>query len=321
MQRTATLPVAAIVPTRNRPTVLARTLDSLRAQNSLPAQLIVVDASEGESTRAVVFAFAGRVRARNCQVRYEPAQRVGAAAQRNQGVALARQPMICFFDDDIVFFADCLARLWEALRSDERLGGVNALIINQLYQPPRFVSRWMFRMMAGSKQVSYAGRVIGPAINLLPEDRNELPTIVPVDWLNLGCTLYRREALPDPAFAGYFTGYSLMEDLTLSLAVAKQWKLANVRDARIFHDSAAGAHKDKLVARSRMELVNRHRVMTEVLGRRNTVDYAKLASWECFQLLACALRQRASPTFWKIFCGKLLGTYDILVSRFERMAG
>ncbi len=58
--------------------------------------------------------------------------------------------------------------------------------------------------------------------------------MVPVEWLNTTCTLYRREALPDPPFLSHFTGYSLMEDLALSLTVGKRWKLANARGLRIF---------------------------------------------------------------------------------------
>jgi cellulose synthase/poly-beta-1,6-N-acetylglucosamine synthase-like glycosyltransferase len=315
-----TLPISGIVPTAGRPGVLARTLQSLRAQFVLPTELIIVDASCDKSTRAVASAFAAEVEAEGCRVLWEPAMLGGAAAQRNQGVALAQQPVICFFDDDIIFGQDCIARLWRALQSDPSLGGVNAMITNQLYRPPRVLSRWMFRLMAGRAQASYAGRVLGPAVNLLPEDRDDLPDVVPVEWLNLGCTLYRYKALPDPVFGGCFTGYSLMEDLALSLAVGRNWKLANVRSARIYHDSRPGAHKDEPVARSRMELVNRHHVMTEVLQRRSRADYARLALWECFQLAVCAIQRRADLTFWRVLRGKLLGLRDILMGRPERAA-
>jgi glycosyltransferase involved in cell wall biosynthesis len=316
-----TVPISGIVPTGGRSDVLARTLESLRAQFVLPVELIIVDASCNESTREVVSTFSAQVEAEGCRVLWKPAMQAGAAAQRNQGVGLAEQPVICFFDDDIIFGQNCIARLWSALQSDPSLGGVNAMITNQFYRPPRFFSRWIFRLMAGRARGSYAGRVLGPAVNLLPEDRDDLPEVVPVEWLNLGCTLYRCEALPDPVFANHFTGYSLMEDLALSLAVGRNWKLANVRSARIYHDSRPGAHKDEPVARSRMELVNRHHVMTEVLQRRSRADYARLALWECFQLAVCAIQQRASLTFWRMLRGKLLAFHDILVDRPERAGG
>jgi len=84
---------------------------------------------------------------------------------------------------------------------------------------------------------------------------------------------------------------------------------------------ANGAHKDEPVARSRMELVNRHHVMIEVLRRRSPADYARLALWECFQLVICAIQKRGGLTFWRIFRGKLLGVYDILMARSKRAPG
>ena len=98
------------------------------------------------------------------------------------------------------------------------------MITNQRYQPPGHVSRSIFSMDGMEndfRQESHAGKILGPAINLLPEDSDKLPAVVQVQWLNTTCTLYRREALPKPPFPDNFTGYSLMEDLCLSLTVAR----------------------------------------------------------------------------------------------------
>jgi GT2 family glycosyltransferase len=197
-----------------------------------------------------------------------------------------------FMDDDIILEPLCFARLWSALESDPHLGGVNAMITNQRYQTPGRISRFVFRMMAGRAERSYAGRVLGPAVNLLPEDGDDLPEIVPVEWLNTTCTLYRREALPDPPFPDHFKGYSLMEDLTLSLTVGKQWKLANARTARIYHDSQPGTHKSDPALLAEMQLINRHFVMTRILGRDRFSDYLKLVLFELFSM-ASSLQSRS----------------------------
>ena len=173
------------------------------------------------------------------EVVWQAAQTRGAASQRNQGVQECQHAVIGFFDDDILFEPDCIARLWRALQSDAGLGGVNAMITNQRYQPPGRVSRLMFRLMAGRPEASYAGHVLGPAVNLLPEDRDDLPEVVPVEWLNTTCTLYRREALPQPPFPDHFTGYSLMEDLSSVADGGEALAAGKRRTARIFHDFAA----------------------------------------------------------------------------------
>jgi glycosyltransferase involved in cell wall biosynthesis len=294
------------VATRNRAASLVRTLESLRAQEILPAELIVIDGSSDAASRYALEAITAEWPA-CCAVTWQPAQRLGAAVQRNQGVALAQAPFVWFFDDDIVFQSECVVRLWEAMSSNPSVGGVGATIVNQRYQAPGAVSRTLFSLLHGRREASYAGRVIGPAVNLLPEDREDLPELVPVEWLNTTCTIYRRSALPTPPFDSVFTGYSLMEDVTLSLRVGREWKLMNARTARVFHDSQPGEHKSSVSALAEMELVNRHYVMTEVLGRTGIADHCRLVLWEAFQLAGCALGARSRPTLPAVCRGKVSG--------------
>jgi GT2 family glycosyltransferase len=301
------VPICAVVPTINRGPVLERTLSSLEAQSALPAQLIVVDGSADDQSRKIVETWSTKLRA-IMSVSWQKAATLGAAAQRNQGIASANQPFIWFFDDDILFEPECVLRLWRALESDPGIGGVSAMITNQHYQKPGLISRMMFAMLHGCIETTYAGRVIGPAINLLPDDRDDQPEVVPVEWLNTTCTIYRRKALPNPAFDSVFTGYSLMEDLTLSLRVAKTWRIANARTARIFHDSQPGAHKASAAALSQMDLVNRHYVMTTILGRKGLRDYLGLLLWEVFQLISVVASRTNRRNFMEIYRGKWRAT-------------
>lgn len=303
------LPVEVVIPTRNRAAVLRRTLESLAEQPVQPARVVVVDASDDEATHSLCVSES--IPGLDSDVAWCAAEVVGAASQRNQGVRQCTQPVIGFFDDDILLAADCFVRLWRALHCNLHPGGVNAMITNQHYHPLGFVSHALFRFMAGQTEPSYAGRVLGPAVNILPEDRDDLPEVVPVEWLNTTCTLYRREALPNPPFPEHFTGYSLMEDVALSLTVGKHWKLANARTARIHHDSQPGTHKSDPKTVAKMQLLNRHYVMTQIMGRNRVADYLKLIVYELFTLLSSqqspagravlgpVLRGKASA-FWQI---------------------
>lgn len=306
------IPASAVIPTRHRAQVLARTLDSLLAQQSLPSELIVVDASEDDETRKEVEAFSVKAGA-DCRVRWFRAGAAGAAVQRNQGVAAATQPVIWFLDDDILFEPECVTRLWRAFQSSPDIGGVNAMIINQRYHEPGLASRCVFRLLGG-KGPGFAGRVLGPAVNLLPEDREDLPEVVPVEWLNTTCTLYRRESLPEPPFSSHFTGYSMMEDLTLSLIVARKWRLANARTARIFHDSQPGGHKSDPEELARMQLLNRHYVMTQVLHRRGVVAWARLCLWEVFGLVSSGLTRQGLKSLLPSLRGRFSAIMQIIRS-------
>src|SRR6185369_17859602 len=96
------IPTSAVVPTRNRAAVLGRTLESLSAQEIVPAELIVIDGSTDTGSKQVVEQYA-RQWSSHSTVVWQAAAQLGAAAQRNQGVGISSQPFIWFFDDDILF--------------------------------------------------------------------------------------------------------------------------------------------------------------------------------------------------------------------------
>jgi glycosyltransferase involved in cell wall biosynthesis len=306
------LPVSAIVPTRDRAAILRRMLQSLARQSAQPIEMVVVDASTTDETAELC---RENISGLLTRIDYHRAFETGAAAQRNQALAHATQKAVLFLDDDITFEADCVELLWKAFDGDAQLGGVSAMITNQRYFPPGFVSRTLFRLLDGRAQESYAGQCIGPALNLLPEDRDDLPDIVGVEWLPTGCTLYRREAFPEPAFAKHFEGYSMMEDVALSLTVGRKWKLANARRARIFHDSQPGVHKDNKATVSHMELINRHYVMTRVLGRRRVSDYLKLMLLESFGIGSSLTSFYGWRTLPAVLSGKVSALWTMITTR------
>jgi GT2 family glycosyltransferase len=307
------LPISLIIATRNRSTRLLKTLMSLSEQSALPAEVIVIDASNTLFINTVDNACVlHRLFERLFCVK---AISVGAAAQRNQGVQLAQLPFVGFCDDDIDFQPDCINNLWAAIQEDSTIGGVGVTIVNQRYQPPGMLSRMLFTLLHGRHENSFAGRVIGPAVNLLPEDRDTLPAVVATEWLNTTCTLYRREALPNPPFETVFTGYSLMEDLALSLKVSQRWRLVNARTARIFHDSQPADYKSDISSLAAMELVNRHYIMTQVLGRTGIAAYCRLFVWESFQLASCILHSPRRLILCRTLFGKMKGIVEIWKSK------
>ena len=309
-----TLPISAVVATCDRAKPLKTMLDSLTRQSVQPLEMIIVDGSSNDDTKKLC---QSRFDGLDTNLIYHRAVTIGAAAQRNQGMQFATQEVIWLLDDDIVFEPNCLAKLWQALQSDSRLGGVNAMITNQKYLPPGKFSSRLFRLLHDRSEVSYAGKCIGPGLNLLPEDNPILPEVVKVEWLNTTCVLYRREALPQPLFASLFEGYSLMEDLSLSLTVGKRWRLANARTARIFHDSQSGRHKSDRAAIAQMELVNRHYVMTQILERRTLRDYFKLAILQLFSIAASLVDYKGWLNLPVVIWGKIKAIAVIVNSDYK----
>ena len=306
------IPVSAIVATKDRAGVLQRMVETLLAQSEIPAELIIVDASVNDATELLAIGpFAGL----GFKVLYLRASVMGAAVQRTQGIRASSQPYIWFLDDDIILEDHCTSRLWGGFRSRPDIGAVNAMITNQKYTSPGTVTRLMYWCMHGKRLHSYAGMVIGPAWNLLPEDDDRLPDYVEVEWLNTGCTMYNKAALPDPVFPDLFKGYSMLEDLTLSVRIAKTHRLLNARTARIYHDSQYGSYKSNVSEMARMELVNRHYVMTRVLNRTGVGSLLKLFVFECFGVASGLQSARGWSVIGKVVWGKLRGINDILFHR------
>ncbi|MFN0030360.1 MAG: glycosyltransferase family 2 protein [Acidimicrobiales bacterium] len=95
--------VSVVIPTWNRRTVLARTVNSALAQRGVNVEVIVVDDGSADDTATAMGALADRgVRL----IRHE--QSVGVADARNAGLAVATAPWVAFLDDDDLWSPDKL---------------------------------------------------------------------------------------------------------------------------------------------------------------------------------------------------------------------
>jgi glycosyltransferase involved in cell wall biosynthesis len=304
------IPVSVIIPTYNRVSSLKSTLNSFGKQIVQPQEIIVIDASDNELTKELCCD--RKIEQLSSILLWHKAESKGAAVQRNQGFFESKNSFILFADDDIFLEPNCISLLWEAMFSESNIGGVNAMITNQRYVPLGRISNIIAALLSGKKLASYAGMCIPPVWAFLPDDNETLPKLVHVDWLNLGATLYRKEALPSPPFQKHFTGYSLMEDLTLSLIVGKKWKLYNVRKAKIFHDSQPGDYKSNVFNLSKMEFANRYYIMTTILEQRSLNAHFKFLIFQLFQVSSTLNGKQGWKNIFYVIAGKASGLWSIL---------
>src|SRR5262245_16886500 len=86
--------VSVVIPTRNRASLLERTLRSVLAQRMGDLEVVVVDDGSTDDTTSV----AGAADVRVAVVRNQTPE--GVSAARNRGIAAARGSWIAFCDDD-----------------------------------------------------------------------------------------------------------------------------------------------------------------------------------------------------------------------------
>lgn len=132
--------VAVVIPTHDRPDLLAEALRSVLAQTLPPQEVVVVDDLGHEQTRVAV---AGIQASTGIAIRYlhRVAGPKGASASRNAGAALASAGYVAFLDDDDLweprFLADAIGMAeasstelvvsWLATSSDGVLGSGPAM--------------------------------------------------------------------------------------------------------------------------------------------------------------------------------------------------
>ena len=107
------VPVSVIIPVRNGEAFVADAVESVLAQQDVPAELIVVDDGSTDSTPEVLARFGGRITLDSSEGR-------GVSAARNRGIALAQGELLVFLDADDLLPPHYLARFVEAAAAAPR---------------------------------------------------------------------------------------------------------------------------------------------------------------------------------------------------------
>lgn len=258
------------VCTRNRPQAVADFLESVREQTMVPEMVLIVDASDGKATETVVRELAdGGMLGQGLQyLRVVPAAR-GLTRQRNLALRLVRQPLIAFFDDDVILDPACLERMAAVHR---RLGdvavGVGAYIENERLDPPAL---WRLRRLTGIVSTLAPGRYCRSGFSTPWGFMPPSGAMRAGDWLPGGATMWRTEPARAVGFEDRFAGYGSGEDLDFSLRIGRLGQLVVAGDARVLHLKADGGRPDGYEAGYR-GLANHYHIHRWSLPRRRRRD-------------------------------------------------
>ena len=239
------LTVAAIIPTKNRPGLLASIVERLLAQTATIDELVIVDQSDTDEGRVAVRRALEAVPASRRPALDHVWDREinGAAAARNVAFDRARSDVLLCVDDDMEPGPDAIERLLAHLAAEPKLAAVTPVITN--YEAPalphRLVSQMFFRGPFRDDRQPVYWRGAG-----------QRERLVDVGMLGAGMIAIRRTALVDIRFDARYRGASLGEDLDLSWALrARGGTLAIATDAHVIHRKAprpASRHEEAMLA-------------------------------------------------------------------------
>lgn len=115
-------PSSLIIPSRNRPRLLAETVRSVLRGACVPSELIIVDQSDAHGLQAPV---TGDSR---CVIRHVRSVGVGPSRARNEGILLAQSELVAFLDDDMLVHPEWYRALIGGLVSAGRRGVVTGAV-------------------------------------------------------------------------------------------------------------------------------------------------------------------------------------------------
>lgn len=144
--------LSVIIPTKYRPAVVERTVESVFRQTVLPWQVIIIDQSSTEETQQRIeklYATAPSPLQQNTRLSYlHDATVVGAAEARNRGMDLAEGNTWLFLDDDVRLEPEFIEHLLDVYDRYPAASGVSGVFTN--YLSPSWVRRaWSRAFLCG----------------------------------------------------------------------------------------------------------------------------------------------------------------------------
>ena len=266
--------VSIIVPTRDRPRWLARTLLSALAQRTVDCEIIVVD----DGSRTPVAELLAPSAARQLTVlRNERSE--GVAAARNRGIRAAAAPWVAFLDDDDVWAPAKLERqLDEAADADYAF--TNGVTIDE------------------------SGQVLSH--DQIPEPDTDLhAAMLAANRVPCGCSNVIARTSVAKSVGGFDSDFSALADWDFHIRLSAAGRGAAIRDALVAYTLHSGnMHRDEaLLAADLRSLERKHALARAALGVGG-IDYRWWLSWRAGAQRAAGELRGAARSYW------LLGRRD-----------
>lgn len=256
-----------VIPTRDRPAVLGRAIESVRDQTDGTWELIIVDDGSAPPAARAVQTLVDRVAGLRL---IRLAESAGAAEARNTGLREARGAYVAFLDDDDVWRPRFLERMTGTLEAN-----------------PAAVLAYCQRAIQ-----SEAGEDV-PTLPDLTGDPDPLAVLVNGNFIDTSTALVRRAPLE--AVGGFDPELPRLQDWDLWLRLARDSRFVRVDEALVVSHTTPGGISDdpgRLVEACRL-LAARRPTELRLRGRARSDFHYALATF----LMVGGARTAALPHF------------------------
>lgn len=236
---------AVIICTRNRPSDLHTTLESVVDQQGAEHRsVLIVDASDPAvqtQNRKVVDHLGTET-----WTHYEYNGQPSSSRQRNYGIdeLSSSVEIVHFIDDDVTVEDEYFSELTQVLRQYPEVGGVGGMVVEpERTCPSTAAERIKYLFLLGHPS---QGRILlsGCTTSSQYPTQNGASNLHTTEWLN-GCSSYCRSLLDRHRFDETMIGYSMLEDLDLSYRISRETRLVVQPKARLLHRRSDQNRYDK----------------------------------------------------------------------------
>ncbi len=323
-----------VVCTYMRPQPLLDLLESVKIQTRYPNEILIVDGSTNEETKAIltfnVF--------ENLQYCLVEANQRGLTKQRNLGVSKVSSgsEIICFLDDDTVLEKNYFEEIINAFASDANIVGVGGVAINEnfwtkkdpsvSYNPKKHYEFEGYVYPEGLRNI--VRNYLGLQSNLPPGRMPEYShgktcgfpltgKIYEVDLLVGMSFAFKKSIFKHIGFSTYFEGYGLYEDADFSIKAQRFGKNVMTTKAQLshFHNPAGRPNQYRYG-----KMVVRNGWYVWRLKYPNPSIVAKF-KWHAITLVLAGIRMLNIVTTNKRkealteFLGRMIGWFSLFLSK------
>jgi len=288
--------ISIIIPTKDRPKFLSKTLFFLKKNRNFFNEVVVVDSSKKENFKKNT----NYIRNLNLKIKHIVSS-PSTSLQRNLGLKKISKlsNYIMFLDDDVDFKKNALKNMKNFILNNKNYAGYgfNLILksnskINLLKKSPIFNYFNLYSNRPG--KVAESGWH-SKAINLKKN--------IFVDWLPTQAVIYNKRKIKGMFFYLGFGSYSYLEDLDFSYALRKKAKLIIVSNAKYKSDNTVNRN---FFLFGKKELINRY-----IFLKRNKLKMSKFLVMSFFIILKNFLGGFLNYKYFFRFFGNVYGLIKV----------
>ncbi len=263
-----------VIATHNRANYLTKLLNSIKSQEFTDYEIIISHTGADDGTNIVIEKYIQQ----QLHISYYVSPTKGASQQRNFGVTKATGKWLLMPDDDVIWENNYLTEIYSTIQTNPKLKGISTTISNQYFEPIGLYTRLTLVLMGLFSVNNIQGKLIGPAINFLPDLNG--PKIEVVDWMPIGACTYELSTFKkEGMIPDHFVGYSFAEDVFVSSNIAKKYAIAICRSAKLFHYDLGNKALNNISNLIEMQVCNRRYICKYVLNKSSFFTKYQLTIW------------------------------------------